>query len=80
MSYFVFQEGTWNYDISNPGNRGACNARLRIEGFPDTSSPNDEEQPILMSAQANKVIVDVQRGKYFLNIQLANLFEPDNNK
>jgi len=56
-----FPEGVWEYEVVNPST-GVCGARLRIEGFPDTSSPDDEKQPILMTAQTNKVNVTVQQG------------------
>ena len=57
----IFQEGEWKHVVNNPSG-GICNARLRIEGFPDTSSPDDDKQPILMTSLANKVNVDVQIG------------------
>jgi len=54
-----FKEGEWTHTINNPSS-GTCNARLRIEGFPDTSSPDDDKQPILMTSRPNKVNVNVQ--------------------
>ena len=55
-----FQVGEWKYTVQSSSY--ACNARLRIEGFPDTSSPDDEQQPILLTAKVDKVNVNVQKG------------------
>ena len=60
----MHQAGEWKYNVQNP-HTGICNARLRIEAFPDTTSPDDEKQPIMMTSKANKNTVNVNKGTHY---------------